>query len=112
MNTLPAPRLQLRWASAEPNEHNYQWQCHYELILPLREGDIRRGEEEQELKELVVALKEPTVRGSNSIPCRTRDGEYYYDAPYRDGVHAKWDAEVLGNLPIYVISLDGRALTP
>lgn len=34
----------------------------------------------------------------------------YYDEPYRDGAHAKWDAKALGGLPVWVIALDGTPL--
>lgn len=113
--TLPAPRLQLRWAEAEPNELGRQWACHYELVLPLGKHDIRRevynedGEMTGKVSELVAPLKPPTLRGSSSTPCEAKDGTRYYDAPYRDGAHAQWDAKALGGLPIYVIGPDGKA---
>jgi hypothetical protein len=111
---LPAPRLQLRW-EANKGGPAYQWQCHYELVLPLDKYDIRRevynddGEEIGEVDELVVALKPPSLRGSSCTPCKAQDGTPYYDPPYRDGAHAGWDAKVLGNPPIYVIAPDGMA---
>lgn len=111
---LPAPRLQLRW---EPftGKPGFQWQCHYELVIPLGKYDIRaeqtgpRGGKRPDLTELVLAIKEPSIRGSDGVPCTAQDGTRYYDAPYRDGAHAKWDAKVLGNPPIYVIAPDGMA---
>lgn len=112
---LPAPRIQLRWAEAEQNNRGYEWACHYELVLPLSKYDIRRevydedGELTGEVSELVAALKPPTLRGSSSTPCQARDGTRYYDAPFRDGAHAGWDAKVLGGLPVYVIAPDGEA---
>lgn len=112
---LPAPRLQLRWAEAEPNERGFQWACHYELVLPLGEHDIRRevydeyGEQTGEVSELVAALKPPTLRDGGGYPCEAQDGTRYFDPPFRDGAHAQWDAAVLGGLPIYVIAPDGEA---
>lgn len=112
---LPAPRLQLRW-EATGDDQRYEWQCHYELVLPLGEYDIRRevyredsddDEEVGYVDELVVAMNTPTLRGGNHTPCTSMQGERYYDAPYRDGAHASWDAAVLGNLPIYVVAPDG-----
>lgn len=94
----------------------YQWECHYELVLPLDKYDIRaqqegpRGGRLPPLRELVVPIKEPSIRGSTSTPCVAQDGSYYYDSPYRDGAHAIWDAEVLGNPPIYAIAPDGTAI--
>lgn len=118
---LPAlliPRLQLRWAAECPDDlgyGGYRWACHYELVLPLREFDMRRevyddeGNRTGTVTELVVALKPPTMRESDSTPTVARDGSRYFDAPYRDGAHAQWDAAALGGLPIYVIGIDGMA---
>lgn len=112
---LVAPRLQLRWAPTAPNDRAYPWECHYELVMPLREIDIRRdvynedGEKIGEVSELVVELKPPTRRYSDMTPCQAQDGSCYYDEPYRDGAHAQWDAEALGGLPIYVIATNGEA---
>lgn len=89
--------------------------CHYELVLPLGEHDIRRemydkhgNLKKKERTELVAALKEPSLRNGSS-PCLAHDGTRYYDAPYRDGKHAQWDAKLLGDLPIYCIAPDGMA---
>ena len=111
---LPAPRLQLRW---EPFKGSTpcMWQCHYELVIPLDPHDIRaeqegpRGGRRPSLKELVVPMKKPTIRGGGRIPCTDTDGNRFYDDPYRDGVHAVWDSKLLGDLPIYVIAPDGMA---
>ena len=112
---MKSPRLQLRWQKSEVHG---EYLCHYELVLPLRESDIRRevyddaGEEIGKRSELVIPIKEPTRRTGNHVPCRSLSGEGpYYDTPYRDGAHAKWDAEHLGNLPIYCVTLDGQYLT-
>lgn len=112
---LPAPRLQLRWALAEPNNRQYKWACHYELVIPLDEYDIRREEYDDEgnctkgPRESVIAMKPPTLRGGGGTPCTAQDGTRYYDAPYRDGAHAQWDAKSIGDPPIYVIAPDGKA---
>lgn len=113
---LPAPRLQLRWEPfSDETGRGYNWQCHYELVLPLDKYDVRaeqegpRGGQRPPLKELVIPIKPPSVRGSTGVPCTAPGGTRYYDAPFRDGAHAKWDAKVLGNPPIYVIAPDGRA---
>lgn len=113
---LPAPRIQLRWA--ESTEPGWAWMCHYELVLPLGEHDVRRevydkrgNLKKKERTELVAALKEPSLRSSSGMlpPCSAQNGARYYDAPYRDGAHAKWDAKLLGGLPIYCIAPDGMA---
>lgn len=112
---LPAPRIQLRWAPSTLRA-GFQWECHYELVLPLDKYDIRaeqegpRGGRRPPLKELVVPIKEPSIRGSTSTPCIAQDGSHDYDPPYRDGAHAIWDAKVLGNPPIFAIAPDGVAI--
>lgn len=110
--TLPAPRLQLRWAPSTDSRR--QWMCHYELVMPLDKCDIRaeqegpRGGKRPKLKEFVVPMKPPTCRDGNAAPCQTwPDKKPYYDPPFRDGAHAQWDAALLGDLPIYVIAPDG-----
>ena len=114
-DTLHSPRLQLRWAPAAANTLGYPWECHYELVLPLGEHDIRReiyddeGELTGKVCELSVALKPPTRRGGGGTPCSAQNGSRHYDEPYRDGAHALWDAKALGGLPIYVIASDGMA---
>lgn len=111
---LPAPRLQLRWVPSM-RRHEYNWECHYELVLPLGEFDIRRerydanGEPLPSVNELVVPMKEPSLRSGSGTPCTTGTGERYYDDPYRDGAHAWWDSKLIGNLPIFVIAPDGMA---
>lgn len=111
------PRLQMRWekGSAKPG---FGWSCHYELVMPLGKHDVRAtvyddaGDETGEtLTEFTVAMKGPSVRGSSSTPCvDQRDGSLYYDSPFRDGAHAQWDAALLGNLPVFVMALDGTLI--
>lgn len=112
---LPAPRLQLRWA-ASTLRPGYNWECHYELVLPLDEFDVRAeretedGEPLPKLQELVIPIKGPSLRGSDRVPCQDiGGGARFYDAPYRDGAHAMWDAKLIGNPPIFVIAPDGMA---
>lgn len=117
--TLPAPRLQLRWQENDGNHgfkvHEYSWICHYELVLPLGDGDVRREscapKGVKQITELVAPIKSPSARASSSAfpPCTSGDGKQrYYDAPWRDGVHAEIDARLLGGLPVYVIAPDGE----
>jgi hypothetical protein len=112
---LPAPRLQLRWEKFTGDSREWDWMCHYELVIPLDRYDIRaeqegpRGGRRPPLRELVVRMKPPSVRGSTATPCTAQDGSRYYDDPFRDGAHAQWDAKHLGNPPIYVIAPDGMA---
>jgi hypothetical protein len=119
MSKPPATRIQLRWELNNGNygysPSEYKWICHYELVIPLGEFDIRRefygprgGIKKR--KVLVIPMKEPSARSSSSAypPCTTGDGKTRFcDTPYRDGAHAMWDAKHLGNPPIYVIAPDG-----
>lgn len=117
MSKLPTPRIQLRWEASQHPE--YQWQCHYELVILLAVHDVRREvyRHGYQLKkklprELTIAMKSPSLRGSSSLypPCTSGDGKLRYaDTPFRDGAHAKWDAIQLGNLPIFVIAPDGMS---
>lgn len=110
LQSLPAPRLQLRWTPMKP-ESGYQWACYYELVVPLRDGDIRRGgSRSSNPTTLVVPMRRKCLRGSRNEPMIGPGGELYADTPYRDGRHAEWDAAELGGIPIYVVALDGRAL--
>lgn len=119
---LPAPRLQLRWEENDGthgySKREYKWLCHYELVLPLGEYDIRREVHDEDgnvvgkRNELVAPIKGPSARGSSSQfpPCTSGDGKRRYcDTPFRDGAHALWDAKLLGGLPIFVIAPDGAS---
>lgn len=101
--------LQLRWE--EETENSFL--CHYELVLPLGEYDIRKedSEGEQYRNKIVMMITEPTRRTSGAVPCQSREHEgYFFDTPYRDGAHAMWDSRVLGNIPIKVIAPDGHVI--
>jgi len=107
---LPTPRLQLRWEPCQLRDYN--WQCHYELVIELKETDIRREiyKNGRQLKkklprQFAIKMKEPQLRESTAIPCSFNDGRFA-DTPFRDGAHAKCDAEQL-KLPVYVIAPDG-----
>ncbi|MFT8945973.1 MAG: hypothetical protein ABF876_05250 [Acetobacter aceti] len=89
---LPAPRLQLRW-------EDHGGICHYELILPLQEYDVRRYEADVKRSRL-MAVPLGLTRRSPSGPPTTKLGGL--DRPFRDGKHIEWDAKALG-LPAYVI---------
>lgn len=111
MNTIPAPRLQLRW---ETDTDDDGYICHYELVIPLRKTDVRREVYNNDgiiigfLDEYITPLNTPTYRSGEHVPCKDFNGEDFCDTPFRDGSHAIWDSAVLGNLPIYVIGIDGK----
>lgn len=115
---LPAPRLQIRWeVNPDSESRYYEYLCHYELVMPLREHDIRRevyddsGKMTGKRTELVIPMGGPSKRGSDHPPCTVPNSDQLcFDAPYRNGAHASWDAEALGGLPVWVIALDGTPL--
>ena len=93
---VPAPRLQLRWLEAGEE----RWECRYELVLPLRKHDARNDAG----KNHAVIRFSSTIRTSRAAPCTEGNR---CDMPFRDGAHARWDAEVFGGMPIYVIGPEG-----
>lgn len=99
MTKLPSPRLQFRWVPDPTGE--YPWVAVYELVIGLREHDIRRESGKNSTGEMAVELGR-TRRGGGSFNLPN-------DMPFRDGAHAKWDSEQLGNLPILVIDPNGKA---
>ena len=107
-------RLQFRWEPAEDAMNNFgsrNWVCRYELLITLDEHDIRREDENgNKVHDFHVLEIGRTTRGSAFEPCRTESGDYVFDAPYRDGAHAVWDASKLGDLPIVSIAVDGTVI--
>lgn len=105
LDTLPKPRLQLRWRKPNAREMKKKtglgcapdWFCEYDLILPLEEHDIRRKKKRDYL---AVSL--------GGTFCNTTASEML-DSPYRDGAHASWDSKALGGIPVVVIGSDGIA---
>lgn len=92
---LPAPRLQFRWEDAD------EYICHYEMVFPLREFDIRN---DAKTNIAIVELGRTRV-GSNTPPWQRQGPDQR--VPFRDGVHAQWDAEAFKGIPVFVISPDG-----
>lgn len=90
---LPAPRLQLRWTQDE-----WERLCHYELVIPLGEHDIRN---DAKTGYGVIELGRTRSRGG-STPWEA--GQREWRMPYRDGAHARWDSAAFGGLPIYVLA--------
>lgn len=100
---LPAPRLELRWVSVDTHNHV----CDYNLVVPLRAHDLRReGGDGNDVRE-VQTTRIGQTRMNGPAPLREYQGETWIEPPFRDGAHAKWDAELL-KLPVYVTA-DGKA---
>lgn len=94
-DALPLPRLQLTWEPIKKPRNGSNWKCRYELLLPVGEHDIRNTKNRGYL----------TLRLGGTLVGSER-GPVYEDGtlgtPFRDGAHAKWDAEKLG-LPAFVV---------
>lgn len=89
---LPLPRLQLTWQkSDEANE----WFCHYELLVPAPNWDIRN---EAERGYIPIPINTTKV-GTSRTPAQP-DGKL--STPFRDGVHVANDAAAL-KLRAYVV---------
>lgn len=103
--------LRLRWILG-----NNEYLCRYELVLGLDKNDIRRevyknGEDTGKRRIQKFLKLDVTRRSPGRDPCvMWPEPHLFYDTPYRDGVHAKWDSAKLGGLPIYVVALDGTYL--
>lgn len=87
-------RLQLSW-ERQPEDKEWPWLCKYELIVPLTAG----GEIRTSLGGTRVGSTRPTMV--------YEDGKI--DTPFRDGAHARWDSEALGNLPV-IVACDGKTM--
>lgn len=104
-SAMPAPRLELRWVRIKGWSHR---KCFYNLVLPLKESDIRREDKDgnKVWNELTVQINQTEVTGSPLSPINDQRG--YIETPFRDGMHAIWDSKALGGLPVYAVA-DGVA---
>jgi hypothetical protein len=100
---LPTPRLQLRWQ--DDTTGRATWLCSYEMVMPLRELDCRNDEGADFA---VIELGRTLVGGGGAAPWQR--GAADQCMPFRDGSHARWDAEAFGGLPIYVLGPEGTTL--
>lgn len=105
---LPTPRIQFRYERIADKVPGWtEYMCHYELVIPLRELDIRR--EDDQRTEFAISVSKTKVT-TGATPC-IYEGNLVYHAPFRDGAHADWDMEALGiTLPVFCIAPDGRAV--
>lgn len=109
---MPAPRLELRWTDGLflGEFSTYSVACIYSLVIALGEHDIR-GESEDDKGEPLPQKREKAIELGRTFSTNTaanRLKDRWIDTPYRDGAHARWDSEQLGNLPIYAVAA-GRA---
>lgn len=99
--SLPSPRFEFVWMNDSGDE--VKWLCKYSLVIPLREHDIRRGENDERTEiKLEIGSTEVTM-GRPRQPVIENDVE----TPFRDGVHVRWDSIAFGgNVPVVAICGD------
>ena len=90
LGALPLPRLELRWWQLDEPEH---WRCDYVLVLPCADGRDEQGHG------WIRVPMGTTMRESVKAPINE---EGAVEMPFRDGVHCRRDAYILG-IPAYAI---------
>ena len=95
------PCLEITWRK---DAGEGDWIADYELVLPLRELDMRRKNGSDVLR---VSLGGTEVHTGNPIFPIEVDGSVAI--PFRDGAHVKWDAQVLG---LEAFAVYGNLRTP
>ncbi len=108
---MPCPRLEFRWLMT--GDSWSERECVYSLVIPLREFDIRRENEDGEsvFTEKFIEIGRTDVRGYRAGPPIYEDGTIY--TPFRDGAHARFDNEALGgHLPIVAVCGDVWQILP
>jgi hypothetical protein len=102
---IPVPRLEFRWVEARrPNRDNWDWYCHYVLVLPIRETDYRRVSRDAPKITGILFSTSKISGGPNHGNPVHEDGTI--ETPLNDGMNAVYDAAVL-HLPVYA-SCDGK----
>lgn len=91
---LPLPRLQLTWEKLDKPVDGYNWECKYEMLMPLTKYDIRNDD-----RWGFYAAKLGGTRIDREGP-PDRWGKL--ETPFRDGAHVLWDAIHLG-MPAFVV---------
>lgn len=88
---LPIPRLELRWT--ESTKKGKKCLCIYELVLPLKELDVRREDETGEPVREVLRVQMGEQEFSDQI--LPVDSEGHVQTPTALGAHARWDSSNL-----------------
>jgi hypothetical protein len=109
----PCPRIDLKWRYVTDEEleagHGIdaKWACDFGLTMPVQRNDIRSNVYDEENDVEMIGCKSEifhkfgtTFRGGGLTPKG-------HDVPFRDGVHAKYDADVLGGLEVWITDLYG-----
>jgi hypothetical protein len=81
------PRLELTWQKVNENG---DWYAAYELVVPVKDGDIR-NDGTGHFRAKMGGTKVNTT--AKNFPL---DENGQVETPFRDGVHLMWDAGLLG----------------
>lgn len=108
--SLPLPRLELRWNEDKEGITGKQYVCSYYLVVPAnRPGDVRKewANYNKEEKSFSYILSDTA--------CNDSSGLIYDDnimLPKLDKMHSLWDSESIGSLalPVYVTWQDKAQL--
>jgi len=112
-NEMPAPRLELRWIKT--GETWSQRDCAYNLVLPLRDIDIRREDDNGEIvrNTLTLEIGRTRVKGGFKYLFQPNEEDgYQIGTPYRDCAHAMWDSNALCGIPVYAVFEEHAMLVP
>lgn len=96
---MPAPRLELRWQAIFDRRSKNQSVCYYNLVIPLKETDIRRATAGDNTLSINIGRTDSVGFLTDEIDLARGT----INTPFRDGAHAMWDAKHLGNLPVYAV---------
>ena len=105
-NKLPCPRFEFRWTRDEDYEYPDFWWCHYALVIPLHEFDIRRGDADR--TELTIPIGKTHV-GMEAEYDPITNGKV--DTPFRDFSHAQRDCWAIGGT-VPIVAVYGDHVTP
>jgi hypothetical protein len=103
---MRVPRLELRWYAIDKDWATAE--CEYSLVLPLLANDVRRDSEGEhgepiKLDVLTVPIEVTRVSDGGCPLDKTQPEGQQIASPFRSGAHAKWDAQALKGLPVYVV---------
>lgn len=96
---MPAPRFELRWHKTGDTWEKRE--CHYNIVLPLQEYDLRRENRDGDQVRDVMTIRFSTTK-VNGDPFPFDPNGCHIEKPYRDYAHAKWDSESL-KVPVYAV---------
>lgn len=104
---LPTPRIELRWRDPKHEERikdGYTSVCDYDLVIGLREVDIRVDDTDGRVCKGSREYRVNLGKTGSSGNAASRFHPDFIEGPFRDSSHAMWDGVQLGRPPIYKIA--------